>query len=152
MSAVLCRRGGTRSCQIHAQRSGSPMTSTKQRVITNEQRRATLKRLERFSQLTDSAVRIPFTRVNVGVEAAIGLVPVVGDFAGLVLSSYVLVEAHRIGASRRVKAHMVKNLLLDALVGSVPLVGDAFDVLYKANIRNTRLLKEDLERHFREVD
>ena len=128
------------------------MTSTKERVITNEQRRTTLKRLERFSQLTDSAVRIPFTRVNVGVEAAIGLVPVVGDFAGLVLSSYVLAEAHRIGASRRVKVHMVKNMLLDALVGAVPLVGDAFDVLYKANIRNTRLLKEDLERHFREVD
>ena len=124
------------------------MNSTKNSSITNEDRQATLKRLERFSQLTDSAVRIPFTRVTIGVESVIGLIPVVGDAAGLVLSGYVLMEAQRIGASRRVRAHMVKNILIDALVGSVPLVGDAFDVLYKANIRNTRLLREDLERYF----
>lgn len=122
------------------------MPAKDKRQVTSAERQATLKRLQRFSTLTDSAVRIPFTRVNVGAEAVIGLIPVIGDVAGLVLSGYVLMEAHRIGASRRVKAHMVKNMAIDAAVGSVPLLGDAFDVFYKANIRNTRLLREELER------
>ncbi|MFL1404165.1 DUF4112 domain-containing protein [Marinobacter sp. M1N3S26] len=123
------------------------MTSQDDSQITNKQREAALRRLERFSTVMDSAVRIPFTRIDVGVEAVIGLIPVIGDAAGLVLSSYVLTEAHRMGASRRVKAHMIKNIAIDAVVGSVPLLGDAFDVFYKANIRNTRLLREELERH-----
>lgn len=122
------------------------MTSSDESQITDRQREATLRRLERFSTVMDSAVRIPFTRINVGVEAIIGLIPVVGDAAGLLLSGYVLTEAHRVGASRRAKAHMVKNIAIDAVVGSVPLLGDAFDVFYKANIRNTRLLREELER------
>lgn len=122
------------------------MPANDKRQVTNAERQATLKRLQRFSTLTDSAVRIPFTRVNVGAEAVIGLIPVIGDVTGLILSGYVLMEAHRIGASRRVKAHMVKNMAIDAAVGSVPLLGDAFDVFYKANIRNTRLLREELER------
>ncbi|SFR53905.1 protein of unknown function [Marinobacter daqiaonensis] len=124
------------------------MSSPEGKPVTNEDRQAILKRLERFSRLTDSAVRIPFTRISVGIEPVIGLIPVVGDFAGLLISGYVLAEAQRAGASRRVKAHMIKNFLIDALVGSVPVLGDAFDVMYKANVRNTRLLKEDLERQF----
>lgn len=122
------------------------MTSTDESQITDKQREATLRRLERFSTVMDSAVCIPFTRINVGVEGVIGLIPVIGDAAGLLLSGYVLTEAHRAGASRRVKAHMVKNIAIDAVVGSIPLLGDAFDVFYKANIRNTRLLREELER------
>ncbi|MFW5825666.1 MAG: DUF4112 domain-containing protein [Marinobacter sp.] len=106
---------------------------------------ATLRRITRFSQLMDSAVRIPFTRVTIGLDGIIGLVPVVGDATGLVLSSYLLLEAHRVGASGRVKAHMIKNMLVDAVVGSVPLLGDAFDVMYKANLRNAALLRRELE-------
>lgn len=122
------------------------MTATAKKQVTHADRQATLERLQRFSRFTDSAVRIPFTQVQVGAEAVIGLIPVVGDAAGLVLSGYVLMEAHRIGASRRVKAHMVKNMVIDAAVGSIPLLGDVFDVFYKANVRNTRLLREELER------
>lgn len=122
------------------------MKPENRKPVTDEQRQSTLKRLDRFSRVMDSAVRIPFTHINVGVEAMIGLIPGIGDVAGLVLSGYVLAEAHRVGASRRVKAHMLKNILIDAAVGTVPLLGDAFDVVYKANVRNTRLLREDLER------
>ena len=122
------------------------MKPENRKPVTDEQRQSTLKRLDRFSRVMDSAVRIPFTSINVGVEAMIGLIPGIGDVAGLVLSGYVLAEAHRVGASRRVKAHMLKNILIDAAVGTVPLLGDAFDVVYKANVRNTRLLREDLER------
>lgn len=122
------------------------MRAKSRKPITDADREATLRRLERFSRLTDSAVRIPFTRIDVGLDALVGLLPVVGDAAGLILSGYVLAEAQRVGASRRVKAHMVKNILIDAVIGTVPLLGDAFDVVYRANIRNTRLLREDLTR------
>lgn len=108
-------------------------------------RAASLHRIERFSRLMDSAIRIPFTRVNIGLDGLLGFIPVVGDVTGLLLSGYVLVESQRAGASRRVQAHMVKNILLDAVVGSVPVVGDVFDVMYKANMRNARLLRRELE-------
>lgn len=116
------------------------------KTVTDKERQAVLRRLHGYSRLMDSAIRIPFTRIEIGVDPVIGLIPVVGDLAGMLLSGYVLAEAHRIGASRRVKAHMLKNILLETVVGMVPLLGDAFDVMYKANLRNTRMLREDLER------
>ena len=108
-------------------------------------RAASLRRIERYARLMDSAVRIPFTRVTIGLDGLLGLVPVVGDVTGLLLSGYVLVESQRAGASKRVQAHMVKNILLDTAVGSVPVLGDVFDVMYKANTRNARLLRRELE-------
>ena len=110
-----------------------------------EQQRATLARLDRFSRFTDSSIGIPFTRYQIGAEAIIGLVPVVGDLAGLALSGYVLVEAQRVGASREVKLRMLRNMGIDFLGGLLPVVGDAFDAIYKANTRNTRLLRRYLE-------
>tara|TARA_Y100001963_G_scaffold145979_1_gene220323 strand:+ start:215 stop:667 length:453 start_codon:yes stop_codon:yes gene_type:complete len=116
----------------------------------DEQRRArqeaVLNRLDRFSRFTDSSLRIPFTRFELGAEAIIGLIPGVGDLAGLVLSGYVLVEAQRAGASGATKRRMVRNMLIDFVGGLVPVVGDAFDAIYKANTRNTRLLRMELRR------
>ncbi|MCQ6260616.1 DUF4112 domain-containing protein [Alcanivorax sp. MM125-6] len=116
----------------------------------DEQRRArqeaVLNRLDRFSRFTDSSLRIPFTRFELGAEAIIGLIPGVGDLAGLVLSGYVLVEAQRAGASGATKRRMVRNMLIDFAGGLVPVVGDAFDAIYKANTRNTRLLRMELRR------
>ena len=102
---------------------------------------ATLRRLDRFSFWTDSNFRIPFTTFRFGLSPLIGLVPVVGDFIGLVLSLYVLVEAHKVKASRRVQAKMVMNMLIEFVGGLIPVVGDAFDAIYKANTRNTELLR-----------
>ncbi|MDK9556928.1 DUF4112 domain-containing protein [Marinobacter sp. M216] len=107
--------------------------------------RAILQRLEKFSRFTDSSIPIPFTRVTIGVDAVIGLLPGIGDLAGLVLASYVLVEAHRAGAGTALKLRMVRNMGIDFLGGLLPVVGDAFDAVYKANTRNTRLLKHYLE-------
>ena len=112
---------------------------------TEAQQRATLERLEKFSRFTDSSIGIPFTKFQIGAEAIIGLVPLVGDAAGLVLSSYVLIEAQRAGASKGVKLRMLRNMGIDFLGGLLPVVGDAFDAIYKANTRNTRLLKNYLE-------
>jgi len=110
------------------------------------QQRAILARLDKFSRLTDSSIGIPFTRISIGAEAIIGLLPVVGDAAGLVLSGYVLLEAQRAGASKAVKLQMLRNMGIDFIGGLVPVVGDAFDAVYKANTRNTRLLRNYLEK------
>lgn len=107
--------------------------------------RAILKRLDKFSRFTDSSIGIPFTRFQIGAEAIIGLLPVVGDAAGLVLSGYVLLEAQRAGASREVKLKMLRNMGIDFVGGLLPVFGDAFDAIYKANTRNTRLLRNYLE-------
>lgn len=107
---------------------------------------AAIARLERFSKLTDSSIGIPFTKFNIGLEAVIGLIPVIGDAAGLILSSYVLVEAQRLGVSKRIKSKMIINMLIDFVGGLVPFFGDIFDAFFKANTRNTRLLKKHLDR------
>jgi hypothetical protein len=112
---------------------------------TEARQRAILKRLDKFSRFTDNSISIPFTPFKIGAEAVIGLLPVVGDAVGLVLASYVLIEAQRAGASKKVKLRMLRNMGVDFLGGLIPVVGDAFDAVFKANIRNTRLLRNYLE-------
>lgn len=107
---------------------------------------ATLARLDAISRLLDSAVRIPGTDVRVGLDALIGLFPVVGDLATKTVSGYLILEARRLGASRWLIARMAANTTLDAIVGMVPIVGDAFDVMYRANAKNVALLRRHLER------
>ncbi|MEI8652472.1 DUF4112 domain-containing protein [Pseudoalteromonas sp. Hal273] len=111
---------------------------------------AAIARLERFSKLTDSSIGIPFTKFNIGLEAVIGLIPVIGDAAGLILSSYVLIEAQRLGVSKRIKTKMIINMLIDFVGGLVPFFGDIFDAFFKANTRNTQLLKKHLSKQLSE--
>ena len=112
---------------------------------TEVKQRATLKRLEKFSRFMDSSIGIPFTKFKLGAESVIGMLPVVGDFAGFVFSSYVLVEAQRAGATRELKIRILGNMLIDFFGGLIPVIGDVFDVIFKANTRNTGLLKNYLE-------
>lgn len=105
---------------------------------------AILARLEKFSRFTDSSIGLPFTRFKIGVEAIIGLVPGIGDLVGLAMSGYVLLEAQRAGANKEVKRRMLRNIGIDFVGGLIPVVGDAFDAVYKANSRNTRLLRNYL--------
>ncbi len=114
-------------------------------AVSEEKQRAALARLDKFSRFTDSSIGIPFTKFRFGAEALIGLIPGIGDVAGLALSSYVLIEAQRVGASNKVKLRMVRNMLIDFAGGLLPVVGDAFDAIYKANTRNTALLRRYLE-------
>ncbi len=109
--------------------------------LSTEAREAALRRLHRFSFLMDSSVRVPFTNATFGLESALGLVPVVGDAAGAVLACYVPYQAVRLGAPRSMIARMLFNILVDALAGLVPVLGDAFDLYWKANVRNVQLLE-----------
>ena len=112
-----------------------------------DDREATLLRLEAFAHLMDSAFVIPGINRRVGIDALVGLVPVVGDVAGMLLASYIVVEARRLGAPRWLIARMALNIAADGALGAVPLAGDLFDAAFKANRRNVRLLRRHLERH-----
>lgn len=95
-----------------------------------------------LADLLDSRFRIPFTRQRFGLDAIIGLIPGIGDVAGLVAASLVVAEAVRLGARGWTLANMLLTITLDATLGSVPVAGTVFDVVYKANQRNVRLLEE----------
>lgn len=120
------------------------MSKNIQTHFTHSEYESTLERLEKFSHFTDSSIGIPFTKFNIGLEAVIGLIPVIGDAAGLILSSYVLVEAQRLGVSKRIKTKMIINILIDFVGGLVPFFGDIFDAFFKANTRNTHILKKHI--------
>lgn len=105
-----------------------------------------MQRLEALARLLDEAIRIPGTNWRLGLDSIFGLVPGAGDLAGLLLSAYILKESASLGASRSTIARMLGNLAVDFAVGAVPLLGDVFDVAFKANRRNMRLLRKHLER------
>ncbi len=105
-----------------------------------------LDRIDRLAGLLDDRFRVPGTKWRFGLDGLIGLVPVAGDAVGAILSAYIVWRAWRMGASKRARIKMIGNLLFEAAVGSIPLLGDVFDIGWKANRRNLRLLKEDLIR------
>ena len=97
-------------------------------------------RARALARMLDSAFRIPGTSVTVGLDPILGLLPGLGDLAGAAASGYIVLTAARLGAPKAVLAKMLLNLGTDTLVGSVPVLGDLFDVGVRANIRNTELL------------
>ena len=98
------------------------------------------RRLERLASLSDDRFRIPGTSIRFGLDAVVGLIPGVGDLASGALSAYPVWVAIEAGARRRTIARMGANVLIDMVVGSIPLVGDLFDVGFRANRRNVELL------------
>jgi hypothetical protein len=103
-------------------------------------RRERLDRLGRLAWLLDSSIAIPGTGLSVGLDALIGLFPVVGDLIGVVLSAYILKEAHALGVGKSILARMAFNIVVEGVVGAVPVAGDLFDAAWKSNQRNVRLL------------
>jgi hypothetical protein len=118
----------------------SPSESAPAVVDLDPDAAADLRRLRRVSHLLDDSIRVPGTTYRVGIEPLVGLLPVVGDAAGVAFSAYVLGVAVRTDVPRATLARIVLILWLDAAVGSIPLLGDLFDAYWKANLRSTRLL------------
>lgn len=102
--------------------------------------RETRERLNWLAWLLDSSIPIPGTQFTIGIDAIVGIVPVLGDLIGVVLSSYILTEAARLGAPRSMLLRMAFNVGVEGIVGMIPLAGDVFDAAWKANQRNVRLL------------
>jgi Domain of unknown function (DUF4112) len=111
--------------------------------LTREQR---LKRLEAVAKLLDIAFILPGTRIRYGVDGIVGLIPIVGDIIATALSLWLVREARALGAPWHVTARMLGNVAIQGVLGTVPVAGDAFDVLFRANMRNARLLRRWLER------
>jgi len=109
---------------------------------TIDSRRQRLDRLDRLSRLLDIAFTVPGTNIRFGAEAIMRLVPGIGDAAASALSCLILYEAHRLGVPRRVMIRMAGNVAIEAAAGAVPFIGDLFDVAFRANRRNVRILRE----------
>jgi hypothetical protein len=111
--------------------------------LTREQR---LARLDAVARLLDIAFIVPGTNIRYGIDGIIGLIPVVGDIIATALSLWLVREARALGAPWHVTARMLGNVAIQGVVGTVPVAGDAFDVLFRANIRNVRLLRRWMDR------
>ena len=93
-----------------------------------------------LAHVLDDGIRIPVIGIRFGLDPVIGLVPGLGDFAGAIMSGYVVLLGARLGAPRSVILRMLGNVAVDTVAGSVPLLGDLFDVGWKSNLRNVALL------------
>jgi hypothetical protein len=106
---------------------------------------ARLARLRRIAWVVDAAFVLPGTRFRFGLNSLIGLAPGAGDTILALISLYIVYEAHNLGVPRAKIAQMIGNVVLEVAVGSVPILGDLFDVALKANMRNLRIVED----HFR---
>jgi hypothetical protein len=98
----------------------------------------------RIAKLLDSAVGVPGTRIRFGLDALLGIVPGLGDVAGAAMSAYLVLLGSRLGVSPAVLMRMVGNVAVDAAGGALPVLGDLFDVGWKANTRNLHLLERSI--------
>lgn len=100
-----------------------------------------IQRLRRMANLLDSAVTIPLIRKKVGLDPLLSLLPGAGDTLGLLLSSYALWVAFELGLPRIVMMRIVVNIVLDWLIGLIPVVGDVADIFWKANQMNLQIVE-----------
>ncbi|MBO1346740.1 MAG: DUF4112 domain-containing protein [Hormoscilla sp. GUM202] len=110
-----------------------------------DRKQASIERLRTISRLLDNAISIPGTDYGVGIDPLLGLLPVGGDLISSIFSAYMVVEAARLGLPRESLIRMVTNLILDTLAGTVPVLGDLFDVAWKANARNMELIESHMQ-------
>jgi hypothetical protein len=107
---------------------------------------ATVARLEALARLLDGAFAIPGTNQRIGLDAIIGLVPVLGSAATAVVSAYIIMEARRLGLPGSKVARMIGNVAFDSVIGAIPIAGNVFDVFFRSNQRNVRILLDHLGR------
>ena len=104
-----------------------------------------LDRLRRVAQLYDAGLRIPLTNIRIGLDPLIGLIPGLGDLIGAGVALWIVLEAADLGASGFVLLRMILNVAIDTIGGALPVAGDVFDALWKANIKNVQLLERHLK-------
>ncbi|NBG95423.1 DUF4112 domain-containing protein [Pyruvatibacter mobilis] len=103
-------------------------------------------RIARVARMLDAQFTVPGTGIRLGIDGLIGIIPGIGDALGLILSGYIYSEALRAGVRKRTLAAMGINTLLDTAIGAIPVLGDIFDIAYKSNMRNARLILRDMEK------
>ncbi len=108
-----------------------------------------LRRIRFFSQLLDQSICLP-GGYRIGFDPIIGLIPGIGDFLGALFSCYLVLEAYQLGIPKRLIFEMLINIGIEAIVGTVPVVGDVFDAVWKANMKNLRLVEAAYHPHLKE--
>ena len=109
------------------------------------------KRVETLEHLLERSFHLPGTKYPIGLDSIIGLVPVVGDFISAGLGAYIVWEARNLGLPKWKLWRMGGHIAVDTAIGAVPLIGDAFDVVYKSNTKNLRIIKKHLDKHHPET-
>lgn len=104
-------------------------------------------RIEAMEMLLESSFSVPGTRYRFGLDAVVGLVPVLGDAVTMGLAAYLVWEASNLGMPKWKLVRMAGNIGFDALIGAVPVVGDAADFFFKSNTRNLKIVKAHLDKH-----
>ncbi len=113
--------------------------------MKTEPRSVALHRLRSLAHILDNAIPIPGTPYRVGIDPIVGLLPGGGDLVMAAFSVYIVWESARLGLPRSTVTRMVSNLVFDTVIGSVPVAGDLFDVTWKANSKNVRLLEAHID-------
>jgi hypothetical protein len=114
--------------------------------IEHEEIEAAMARVAMVARFMDALFVIPGTRIGLGFDAILGLVPVAGDLLAQAIATYIIWEAHQLGVGKLTLMRMLGNTLIDTVIGSIPIAGDAFDVAFRANMKNLRLLQRHLEK------
>lgn len=109
------------------------------------------RRMEAMERLLERSLTVPGTRIAVGLDSVIGLVPVVGDAITAIMGAYLLWEARNLGLPKWKLWRMAGNIAFDTAVGAVPVAGDLFDFAFRSNTRNLKLVKRHLDRHHPET-
>lgn len=99
----------------------------------------TLNRLKKISRIMDTSIRLP-GGYRIGWDGIVGLIPGIGDLVGMVISLYIVTVAMRLGASKTTLLRMLGNIGVETAIGTIPVVGDIFDLAFKANTRNMKIL------------
>ena len=105
------------------------------------------RRVESLEQLLEGLFEVPVLGRRIGLDAALGLVPVAGDAITAVLGLYLVWEARNLGMPRWQLWRMAGNVGIDTLVGAVPVAGDLFDLLYRSNTKNLKIIRKHLDKH-----
>ena len=118
-------------------------------IALPQSRAERIARIDALATLLDSAFVIPGTKIRLGLDSLIGLVPGIGDVITTLMALYIVREARALGAPRLVIARMLLNVAVDSGFGVIPVVGDMFDAMFRANRRNIALLRQHLARQTR---
>jgi len=113
--------------------------------------RAIRQRIELMEQLLENVTVVPGTRFRIGLDSIIGLVPVIGDLITAAMGAWIVWEARNLGMSKWQLARMSANVGIDTALGAIPLVGDAFDLAFRSNSRNLRIIRKHLDKHHPET-
>ncbi len=104
-------------------------------------------RVEALEKILERAFIIPGTKIPFGLDSVIGLVPVLGDLVTTFLGAYMVWEARNLGMSKWQLIRMTANIAVDTAIGAIPFVGDAFDLVWRSNSKNLRIIKKHLDKH-----